>query len=33
MRETFPDDTLVIVVDGTQGHTYRNCSGDGSLKL
>ena len=33
MSENFPDGTLVVVVDGTQGQLYRNRSGDGSLKL
>ena len=33
MSENFPDGTLVVVVDGTQGQMYRNRSGDGSLKL
>ena len=33
MSDNFPDGTLVVVVDGTQGQTYRNRSGDGSLKL
>jgi len=28
-----PKDTLVVVIDGTQGTTYRNRSEDGGLKL
>ena len=33
MSERFPDDTLVVVTDGTHAHVYRNRSGDGNLKL
>ena len=33
MSTNFPDNTLVVVVDGAQGQMYRNRAGDGSLKL
>lgn len=33
MSTNYPNNTLVVVADGTQAQLYRNTSGDGSLEL